>query len=171
MAEGMKSRARRSTQAPAGSKKALQAKLQEFSLQLAEDEFGETGDPRAAWRAWALARGMKIPIPEWVLTVVDEVAAREVAQHNRARATEDRYREALMQMEMAVAGHLQRVQIRDVAKTFGVAVALSRRDRPNLSAIARAAALAHGVSVTRLLQRYRANLKATRQKAKRTRNS
>ena len=48
--------------------------------------------------------------------------------------------------------------VRDLPKKqLGVDVKISRRDQPNLSAIARAAAKAHRVSVNRLLARYRSS--------------
>jgi hypothetical protein len=47
--------------------------------------------------------------------------------------------------------------IRTVATRLGVDVPISRRDRPNLSAIARVVAKTHRVSVNRLLARYRSS--------------
>ena len=60
-------------------------------------------------------------------------------------------------MEAAVDSHKKRLRIRHVAKQLGVNMTISHRDRPNLSAIARVAAKTHGVSVNRLLARYRSS--------------
>jgi hypothetical protein len=64
-------------------------------------------------------------------------------------------------MEVAVTRHHRRVEIRDSAKQRGIDVAVSRRDAPNLTAIAKVVAEANGVSVNRLLKQYRAVNKPT----------
>ena len=137
-------------------------------LQIDEQQFHDTGDARLAWRAWQTARGMKIAIPEWVLEFVDRLATVESSKRSRALDTRERYADALTQMELATKAHRDRVRIRDVAKSMGVDnFVVSRRDRPNLTAIARMAAKANGVSVNRLLGLYRARLKASRRVQKR----
>lgn len=127
-----------------------------------EDLFHNTRNPRYAWHAWQLARQTDTPVPVWVLRFVDELAATQIAVWNRKTDTADRYEAALTQMEVAVAAHRRRLTIRKVGRTFGVKVDVSRRDKPNLTAIARAAANANGVSQNRLLARYRSTQKATK---------
>ena len=58
---------------------------------------------------------------------------------------------------IAIDRHRRKLAIRKRGTAFGVPVDISRRDTPNLSAIARDAAKAHGVSVNRLLARYRSS--------------
>jgi hypothetical protein len=60
-------------------------------------------------------------------------------------------------MDAAVDRHRNRLAMRKVAKQLGVHLEVSRRDSPNLTAIARDAAKANRVSVNRLLDRYRSS--------------
>ena len=133
----------------------LKTKTAMVMLQRAEDPYVNTRNPRYAWRAWQLARQAKVSIPDWVLRFIDRIAEHEVSVGNRNTDTADRYEDALKQMDAAVDRHRNRRAVRKAAKQLGVDLAISRRDKPNLSAIARNAAKAHGVSVNRLLARYR----------------
>lgn len=140
----------------------LKAKGINAALRGHEDLFHNTRNPRHAWHAWQLARQNDTTVPVWVLRFVDEFAATQIAVWNRKTDTADRYEAALTQMEVAVAAHRRRLTIRKVGRTLGVKVDVSRRDTPNLTAIARAAAKANGVSQNRLLARYRSTQKATK---------
>ncbi len=138
----------------------LKATSIEAVLRIHESLFDETGNPRYVWDAWHIARRMKVSIPDWVLDFVDRLATAEIAKRSRHIDTAERYAAALTEMEVVATAHRNRLRISDVVKQVGVDVTISRRDRPNLSAIARAAAKANGVSVGRLLARYRAGVKA-----------
>ena len=127
-----------------------------------EDLYQNTRNPRYVWQAWQVTRQLKLPIPEWVSRFIDALAATEVVKRTRATETADRYEAALTAMEVAVDVHSRRLEVRKVAKHYGVSVAISRRDAPNLSAIARVAARDNGVSVNRLLARYRASRKTSK---------
>jgi hypothetical protein len=120
-----------------------------------EDHFHETHNPSYVWNAWQIARQLNLAIPDWVLTFIDQLATSEVTKRTRHTDAAERQAAALTQMTHAVEAHRKRVHIRNVAKSMGVDLAVSRRDRPNLTALARAAAKAHGVSVNRLLALYR----------------
>lgn len=142
---------------------ALKATAVTEALRLEETRHHDTRDARGAWRYWQLARQMKRPIPEWVLAAVDPLVATQLeVPSKRNIETADNYAAALMQMDVAVAAHHHRVRIRDVSRQLGASVTISRRDRPNLTAIARAAAEANGISVNRLLARYRTHQKTTK---------
>lgn len=152
---------RRSVDAvPDDTSKDLKAKAAVAILSCNEDLYRNTRNPRHVWHAWQVARQMKLSPPEWVLGFIDHVAASEIAQRMTS-TTADRYEAALTAMEVAVHAHNRRLDVRHVAKLYGAAVDISRRDLPNLTAIARVAAKANGVSVNRLLARYRSNLKTS----------
>jgi hypothetical protein len=142
--------------------KELKTKAVFAALGRYEDLHHNTRNPQHAWAAWQLARRMNVPVPEWVLRFVDKFGASEITKRSRKTDTADRFEAALTDMGAAVASHRRRRKIRKVGKQFGVDVRISRRDRPNLSAIARAAAAANGVSVNRLLTRYRASTEPTK---------
>jgi hypothetical protein len=135
----------------------LKTKAVVAALRVDEELYLSTRNPSHVWHAWQLARRAKVQPPDWVTQFIDRLARSECAVRSRKRDTAERYEAALTQMEVAVLSHKRRVRIRDVGKQLGVDVKVSRRDTPNLSAIARAAAEAHGVSVNRLLARYRAS--------------
>lgn len=135
----------------------LKTKAVAVTLQHYEDLYVNTGDTRHAWRAWQLARRAKVSIPDWVLLHIDRVAEAAATVRTRKMDTVDRYEAALTQMHAAVDRHRRRLAMRAVAKQYGVNLTISRRDTPNLSAIARDAAKAYGVSVNRLLARYRSS--------------
>jgi hypothetical protein len=130
-------------------------------LRYDEELYHNTGNPRYVWEAWQVARKMKVALPDWVLQFVDRLAASNIGKRSRATDTAERYEAALTEMEVAVTRHHRRVEIRDSAKQRGIDVAVSRRDAPNLTAIAKVVAEANGVSVNRLLKQYRAVNKPT----------
>jgi hypothetical protein len=135
----------------------LKTKVVIATLQRDRDLYHNTGNTHHAWHAWQLARHAGVSIPEWVLEFIDGIATRGAAARSRNTETADRYEAALTAMEAAVKRHRDRLKIRKVGKQLGVDVSISRRDRPNLSAIARAVAKEHRVSVNRLLARYRSS--------------
>jgi len=135
----------------------LKTKAVAAALRVDENLYRNTRNPRHVWHAWQLARTANAPIPDWVLKFIDQLAKSRITARSRKTDTADRYEAALTQMHAAVASHRRRVRIRDVGTQLGVDVKISHRDQPNLSAIARAAAKAHGVSVNRLLVRYRSS--------------
>ena len=137
----------------------LKAKGIAAALQHEADLYHNTRNPQYVWQAWQLARAAKVRIPDWVLRFLDALARSEVTKRNRQTDTADRYEAALVEMEVAVDRHRNRLKIRKVGKALGVDVPISRRDKPNLTAIARSAAAANGVSVNRLLNRYRVRIK------------
>jgi hypothetical protein len=137
----------------------LKAKATVATLRYDQELYQNTGNPRHVWHAWQIARKMKVAVPDWVLQFVDRFAASEITKRTRATDTADRYEAALTEMEVAVTRHRDRLKIRRVGKHYGVDVNVSRRDEPNLTAIATAAAKANGVSVNRLLARYRSQTK------------
>jgi hypothetical protein len=121
------------------------------ALQRDRDLYHNTGNAHHAWHAWQLARQAGVSIPEWVARFVDGIATRAVTERSRKVDAADRYEAALTAMEAAVKRHGRRLKIRKIGKQFGVDVPISRRDRPNLTAIARVVAKDHRVSVNRLL--------------------
>lgn len=127
------------------------------ALQYDRDLYHNTDNAHHAWHAWQLARQAGMSIPDWVLQFGDGFAIRGAAERSRNTETADRYEAALTAMDAAVERHKRRLRIRKVGKQLGVDVKISRRDRPNLSAIARLVAKKHGVSVNRLLARYRSS--------------
>ena len=133
----------------------LKTKAVNAVLRRDEQLYLNTRNPRYVWHAWQLARQEETAIPDWVLRFVDGIAKAGVTLRSRKTDTADRYDAALTQMDAAVERHRRRLAIRKLGKQLGVPVEISRRDEPNLSAIARAAAKAHKVSVDRLLARYR----------------
>ena len=135
----------------------LKEKAIAAALQRDHDLYHNTGNAHHAWHAWQLARQASVAIPEWVLRFVDGIATRGVAERGRNTDTADRYEAALTAMDAAVKRHTARLKIRKVGKQLGVDVKISRRDRPNLLAIARVVAKEHRVSVNRLLARYRSS--------------
>ena len=139
----------------------LKDKALKAVIVLEQEQYRRTGNPQHAWRTWQIARQAQVPIPDWVATFIDGVAAREVTVRTRKTDTAERYEGALTAMEVAVAAHHNRQRIRDVAKQLGTTMTVSRRDKPNLTAIARTVAEEHGVGVNRLLTRYRASVKRT----------
>jgi hypothetical protein len=139
----------------------LKDKAIKAAIVVEQEQYRRTGNPQHAWHTWQIARRATVPIPAWVATFIDGVAAREATVRTRKTDTAERYERALTAMEVAVAAHLNRQRIRDVAKQLGTAVPVSRRDRPNLTAIAKTVAKEHGVSLNKLLTRYRASVKRT----------
>ena len=137
----------------------LKAKGIAAVLQHTAELYRNTRNPRYVWEAWQLARASKVRIPDWVIRFLDALARSEATRRNRQTDTADRYEAALVEMEVAVDRHRDRLKIRKVGKALGVDVVTSRRDKPNLTAIARIAAAANGVSVNRLLSHYRARMK------------
>jgi hypothetical protein len=135
----------------------LMTKAVAVALQRDEDLYLNTRNPSHVWHAWQLARRTKASIPDWVLHFIDRIAEHGIAARSRNTDTAERYEAALTQMDAAVDRHRHRLRVRKVAKQLGVDVEVSRRDKPNLTAIARDAAKAHGVSVNRLLDRYRSS--------------
>jgi hypothetical protein len=135
----------------------LKIKAVTAALQRDRDLYHNTGNAHHAWHAWQLVRQAGVSIPEWVAQFVDGIATRGVAERSRNTDTADRYEAALTAMEAAVKRHRMRLKIRKVGKQLGVDVPISRRDNPNLLAIARAVAKDHRVSVNRLLARYRSS--------------
>ena len=133
-----------------------------IALQCDQDLYDNTQNPRYAWHAWKLARAAQVAVPDWVLRFVDQRAASEITKRTRETDTADRYDAALTEMEVAVTRHRRRLAIRRVGKPLGRDIPISRRDNPNLTAIARAAANTDGVSANRLLARYRASMKPTK---------
>jgi hypothetical protein len=124
---------------------------------LAQDEllYEDTRNAHHAWHAWDLARRVKVDVPDWVLTFVDGVAIKGVTPRGRIAKTRDRYQLALTHMDFAIQHHHSRLHRRKVARQLGRTIAVSRRDRPNLSAMARDAAKIYGVSANRLLKAFR----------------
>jgi hypothetical protein len=139
----------------------LKTKAVVAALQRDEDLYLNTRNPRYVWHAWQLARGATVSVPDWVLRFIDRIAEHGITARSRNTDTADRYEAALTQMDAAVDRHRHRLAIRKVAKQLGVHVEISRRDEPNLSAIARDAAKANRVSVNRLLARYRSRANTT----------
>ena len=135
----------------------LKTKAVTAALQRDRELYHNTGNAQHAWHAWRLARQAGVPIPEWVLQFVDNIATRGVAERSRNTDTADRYEAALTAMDAAVKRHTARLKIRKVGRQLGVDVPISHRDNPNLVAIARVVAKGHGVSVNRLLARYRSS--------------
>jgi hypothetical protein len=135
----------------------LKTKAVAVVLQRDEDLYANTHNPSHVWHAWQVARRMKASIPDWVLQFLDRIAEREIVTHSRNTDTAERYEAALTQMDAAVDRHRNRLAMRKVAKQLGVHLEVSRRDSPNLTAIARDAAKANRVSVNRLLDRYRSS--------------
>ena len=133
----------------------LKTKAVNAVLRHDEQLYLNTRNPRHVWHAWQLARQEETAIPDWVLRFVDGIAKAGVSRRSRKTDTADRYEAALTQMDAAVERHRRRPAIGKLGKQLGVPVEISRRDEPNLSAIARAAAKVHKVSVNRLLARYR----------------
>ncbi len=134
---------------------ALKAAAVAYVLAAEHDRFVETRHVRHAARAYQLARRMGVSIPDWVLRQFDALAVTLTRETPRTK-TADRYAAALACMHTAVDCHHRRLRIRAVAKQHQVSIPpISRRDRPNLTAIARQAAREYGVSVNRLLERYR----------------
>lgn len=136
----------------------LKTKAVTAALQRDRDLYHNTGNAHHAWHAWQLARQAGVAIPEWVLRFVDGIATRGVTERSRTTETADRYEAALTAMDAAVERHKRRLKVRKVGRQLGVDVKISRRDRPNLLAIARVVAKDHRVSVNRLLARYRSSL-------------
>jgi hypothetical protein len=136
----------------------LKAKAVMAVLQCDEDLYHNTRNPRYVWHAWQLARRLNTTLPGWVLCFVDQLAASEITKRARETDTADRYNAALTEMEVAVDRHRRRVAIRRTGKQLGIDIPTSRRNKPNLTAIARAAANANGVSANRLLARYRSSV-------------
>ena len=118
----------------------LKIKAVTAALQRDHDLYHNTANAHHAWHAWQLARQAGVAMPEWVLRFVDSIATRGVAERSRHTDTADRYEAALTAMDAAVERHRRRLKIRNVGKQLGVDIPISRRDRPNLTAIARAVA-------------------------------
>jgi hypothetical protein len=135
----------------------LKIKAVTAALQRDRDLYHNTGNAHHAWHAWQLARQAGVPVPEWVSKFVDAIATHGVTDRSRNTDTADRYEVALTAMEAAVKRHRMRLKIRKLGKQLGVDVPISRRDRPNLTDIARAVAKNHRVSINRLLARYRSS--------------
>jgi hypothetical protein len=136
----------------------LKTKAVTAALQRDRDLYHNTGNAHHAWHAWQLARQAGVAIPEWVLRFVDGIATRGVTERSRNTETADRYEAALTAMDAAVERHRRRLKVRTIGRQLGVDVKISRRDRPNLLAIARVVAKEHRVGVNRLLARYRSSI-------------
>jgi hypothetical protein len=138
---------------------ALSKRLKDISfrafISFEQRQFRNTGNPHHAWHTWQVVRRNKVAIPSWVAAFIDTVAAREVTVRTKATDTAERYHAALTAMTVAVDRHNNRLRIREAAKQLGQPLMISRRDKPNLTAIARDVAKAHGVSINRLLAQYR----------------
>jgi hypothetical protein len=140
----------------------LKRKAVEEALRYDEHLYETTQNSRHVWHAWQIARKAKTGFPQWVLQYIDRVAASDMSKRDRKADTADRYAAAITDMEAAVDRHSSRLRMRRVAAQLGAEIQISRRDTPNLSAIARVVASAHGVSLNRLLARYRLTHKRER---------